>query len=29
VRNGHLVSTKVDEMMRSHTRLAADMQKLN
>ena len=29
VRDGHLVSTKVDEMMRSHTRLAADMQKLN
>jgi len=29
VRNGHLVSTKVEEMMRSHTRLAADMQKLN
>ena len=29
VRDGHLVSTKVDEMMRSHTRLSADMQKLN
>jgi cytosine/adenosine deaminase-related metal-dependent hydrolase len=28
VRNGALVSNKVDEMMRLHTRLAAEMQKL-
>jgi len=29
VRNGALVSNKVGEMMKSHTRLAAEMQKLN
>lgn len=29
VRNGHLVSTKVDEMMKQHSRLAADMQRLS
>jgi cytosine/adenosine deaminase-related metal-dependent hydrolase len=29
VRNGQLVSTKVEEMMKSHTKLAAEMQKLN
>jgi cytosine/adenosine deaminase-related metal-dependent hydrolase len=29
VRDGHLVSTKVNEMMTSHTRLAAKMQQLN
>ena len=29
VRDGHLVSTKVNEMMTSHTRLAAKMQQLS
>jgi hypothetical protein len=29
VRNGQLVSTKVEEMMKSHTNLAAEMQQLN
>jgi cytosine/adenosine deaminase-related metal-dependent hydrolase len=29
VRDGHLVSTKVNEMMTSHTRLAAKMQQIN
>jgi len=29
VRNGQLVSTKVEEMMKSHTKLAAEMQNLN
>jgi hypothetical protein len=28
VRNGQLVSTKVEEMMKSHTKLAAEMQRL-
>jgi hypothetical protein len=29
VRNQQLVSNKVDEMMSSHTRIAANMQKFN
>jgi hypothetical protein len=29
VRHGQLVSTKVEEMMKSHTKLAAEMQQLN
>jgi hypothetical protein len=29
VRNGQLVSTKVEEIMKSHTKLAAEMQKLS